>query len=200
MIGKKFGKLLVLTKFGKYKYKCLCDCGNISIVTKYNLISGNTKSCGCLGKDNASAHGKSKTRIYSIYINIKTRCYNKNATRYKDWGGRGITPCNEWKDDFQEFYNWAINNGYKEGLTIDSVDNNKGYSPDNCRWVTTKQQARNRRSNINYTINGKTHCLKEWCEILQLNYGTVRGRLKLGWKIEKALCLECKEDENAESK
>lgn len=131
LIGQKFGKLLVLDEYDNYKCKCICDCGNISIVSKYNLISGNTKSCGCLGK----------------------------------------------------------NNGYSDNLTVDRIDNNKGYEPSNCRWITNKQQSRNRRSNINYTINGETHCLKDWCNILNINYGTVRGRLKLGWSIERA--LEC---------
>ncbi len=200
LTGQRFGKLLVLNECDNYKCKCLCDCGNTSIINKYNLISGNTKSCGCLGKNNASTHGKSKTRLYSIYTNIKTRCYNKNATRYDNWGGRGITMCDEWKNDFMTFHNWSISHGYSDKLTIDRIDNNKGYSPDNCRWVTVKQQCENRRNNANYTINDDTHCLKYWCNILQLNYNTVRGRLKSGWSIKRALNITHEVIKNDEGK
>lgn len=98
--------------------------------------------------------------------------------------------CNEWEDDFEAFYNWAVNNGYEKGLTIDRIDVNGNYEPNNCRWTDMKQQARNRRSNINYTINGETHCLKEWCEICDIGYQTAYSRLHYGWTIEQALELK----------
>lgn len=132
-------------------------------------------------------HNKTNTKIYHCYNHIKQRCYNPKDKRYKDYGGRGITMCDEWLNDFMTFYDWSMNNGYYEGLTIDRIDNNKCYSPYNCRWVDMKTQSRNRRSNVNYTINGDTHCLKDWCKILNLNYSSVTTRLWRGWTIEKAL-------------
>lgn len=127
---------------------------------------------------------------------MKDRCYNTNCKRFKDWGGRGIAVCSEWRNDFMSFYNWSMANGYKEGLTLDRIDNNGNYEPYNCRWITTKQQARNRRSNINYTINGVTRCILEWCEILGLNPKTVYQRIHYyNWTIERALEIDKKEIE-----
>lgn len=135
-------------------------------------------------------HGKRKTKLYNVWNTMRDRCYNKNNKRYKDWGGRGIAVCDEWRNDFMNFYNWAYENGYNENLTIDRIDNNKGYEPSNCRWVTRKQQARNRRSNINFTYNGETHCIVEWCELLGLKPKTVYQRIHYyNWSIEKALEL-----------
>lgn len=135
-------------------------------------------------------HRKSNTKLYKVYHHIKDRCYNKNDKRYKDYGERGIYMCSEWLDDFMNFYNWSMNNGYNDNLTIDRIDNNKGYSPNNCRWVDRKTQQQNRRNCIYYTINGETHCLKEWCEILNLNYSTVQVRVYRGWDVKKALEVE----------
>lgn len=136
-------------------------------------------------------HGKRNTNIYGVWQTMKTRCYNEHSEKYKNYGGRGITVCDEWRNDFQAFYNWAINNGYDDNLTIDRIDVNEDYSPSNCRWITNKEQQRNRRNNRNITINGETHCLSEWCEILGLNYNTVRSRLNIyKWSIERALELK----------
>lgn len=141
-------------------------------------------------------HGKRKTKLYGIWNSMKDRCYNTNCKRFKDWGGRGIAVCSEWRNDFMSFYNWSMANGYKEGLTLDRIDNNGNYEPYNCRWITTKQQARNRRSNINYTINGVTRCILEWCEILGLNPKTVYQRIHYyNWTIERALEIDKKEIE-----
>lgn len=136
-------------------------------------------------------HGKCNTRLYRRWKHMKDRCYNKNYKRYSDYGGRGIVVCDEWRNDFQAFYDWAINNGYKENLSIDRIDNNKGYSPDNCQWVDVATQNRNTRRTINFTYQGETHCLKDWCEILNLKYTTVKQRVtQYHWPIEKALGLE----------
>lgn len=191
MIGKKFGKLTVLKKLeerkrGKIAYECMCDCGNVAVVIGSDLKSGHIKSCGCLHGNN---HKLSRTRIYSIYRHMKDRCYNKNNKRYKSYGGRGIVICDEWLNNNTLFFDWAMNNGYKDNLTIDRIDVNGNYSPDNCRWITNDEQQRNRRDTRNYTINGVTHCLKDWCEIYNLKYNTVRYRLNRGWNIEKALEL-----------
>lgn len=100
---------------------------------------------------------------------MKDRCYNKKCKDYQMWGGRGITICDEWLRDVKSFYDWAMTHGYKDNLTIDRIDNNKGYSPDNCRWVDRKTQARNTRRNRVITINGETKCLVEWCEVFNIN-------------------------------
>lgn len=122
---------------------------------------------------------------------MKNRCYYNKYPRYGDYGGRGIKVCDEWRDDFMNFYNWSMNNNYNDNLTIDRIDVDGDYEPLNCRWVTSKENGRNKRNNKNYTINGETHCLSEWCEILGLNYRTVQGRLRLNWSIEKALEMRC---------
>lgn len=197
LTGQKFGRLTVINllseraKNGMKIYKCLCDCGNYVNVRYGNLTSGNTKSCGCFNSDCSSkrnsTHQKTHTRLYKIYYNMKTRCYNKNATRYDDWGGRGINVCNEWLNDFMEFYEWATNNGYKDGLMIDRIDNNKGYRPDNCRWITNKEQSNNRRNNILLTYNHVTKTAKEWANDLGINYYTIIGRYHRNWSDKECL-------------
>lgn len=190
----KIGSLTILHKLHNYHKKgvhwlCVCECGNLTEVSSDNLLRGYTKSCSCLRLETVKKHGKKGTKLYHCWQNMKDRCYNEHNKHYKDYGRRGIKVCNEWRNDFMNFYNWAVNNGYDDTLTIDRIDNNKGYSHDNCRWATLKQQARNQRSNKNITINGKTHCLSEWCEIYNINYRKVQSRLKYGWTIEKALEL-----------
>ena len=115
-------------------------------------------------------------RIHETWSGMKSRCMNPNDTRYSDYGGRGITVCDEWKNDFFAFYKWAMANGYSDDLTIDRIDNEKGYSPDNCRWASAQDQARNRRSNINITIGNATKTLAEWCEIFEMPYSRVYAR------------------------
>ena len=197
LTGQKFGRLTVINllseraKNGMKIYKCLCNCGNYINVRYGNLTSGNTKSCGCFNSDCSSkrnsTHHKTHTRLYKIYHNMKTRCYNKNATRYSDWGGRGVVICDEWLNDFMSFYNRAIVNGYNDTLTIDRIDNNKGYSPSNYRWVTNQEQSNNRRSNINITYNGKIKTMEQWSEELGINYNTIRMRHFRGWSDKEIL-------------
>lgn len=195
---RKFGKLTVLydlhNNHTTHRYwLCVCDCGNLTEVMGSNLRKGHVKSCGCLVAETNKKHGKRDTKLYLVWKGIKNRCYNSNTKRYRDYGGRGIAVCSEWKDDFQAFYDWSMSNGYKEGLSIDRIDNDKGYSPDNCRFVNYKIQGRNKRNNKNYTINGETHCLSEWCEILGLNYKRTWKRINtFHWSIEKAFELEDK--------
>ncbi len=118
---------------------------------------------------------------------MKTRCYNKNFLRYVDYGRRGISICDEWKNNFKAFYDWAISNGYSNELTIDRIDNDGNYEPNNCRWATVSEQNRNSRHNNCLTYNGETHCLKEWSEITGLNYGCLKNRMKYGWNVEDIL-------------
>lgn len=197
LTSKKVGRLKVLYRLHNYRKKgvywlCVCDCGNLKIVSSNNLRNGHTKSCGCLQKEPTNIiHGKSDTRLYKIYGCMKDRCNNKLHPAYFDYGERGIKICDEWLHDFQAFYDWSMSNEYDETLTIDRIDNNKGYSPDNCRWVDMKTQVRNRRNTKYITYKGETKTIKEWCEILGLNYKTVFARLHYyRWTIEKSLGLE----------
>lgn len=208
MIGKKFGKLKVISlhhtkqKYSKnkgvkvkdgfaYYYECECECGNVCVVEKYKLKSGHTKSCGCLKKEKISnlnyKHGMEKSRLYHIWQGVKRRCLNSNEIGYKDYGAKGITICDEWKNNSSIFIEWALNNGYNDSLTIDRIDNTKGYNPENCRWSTPAQQARNTKTNHLITYNNKTYCIAEWAEILGFSYNTLYNRInKYKWTIEKA--------------
>lgn len=131
--------------------------------------------------------GRKRTRLYSIYYHMLSRCYNSNTDYYYRYGARGITVCEEWRKSFDAFYEWAINNGYDDTLTIDRKDVNGNYEPSNCRWATAKEQANNRSTNHNVTLNDETKTLTEWCLVYSINYRTVRDRLKRGWNYEKAL-------------
>lgn len=189
LTGKKFGRLTVIglhpTETRKTYWACQCECGNVKVVRSDSLQSGAIRSCGCLKKQQDRAnltanhsHKMSGTRIYWIWQGLKGRCYNPHDARYERYGGRGITVCDEWKNSFESFYDWAIANGYSESLTIDRRDNDKGYSPDNCRWATNKEQSNNRSTNIRITIGNATKSLTEWCEIFELDFGTVVERYR----------------------
>lgn len=191
IIGCKFGKLKVLgksnkrTKSREIKYKCVCDCGNVTYVTAGNLRHGNVKSCGCAKRKRV--HGKTHTRLYNIYRGMKARCYNKNYQAYKNYGGRCIRICDEWLNDFMNFYNWAYENGYDDNLTIDRIDVNGNYEPNNCKWATRKQQNLNTRQNVYLTYNGKTQTMKEWAEELNIHYKVIQRRHKKGWSDKECL-------------
>lgn len=149
------------------------------------------KSCGCFFDEKKKfgnpKHEKSNTRIYRIWSEMKTRCYLKTCNIYKNYGGRGITICKEWLDDFMNFYNWAMSNGYTDELTIDRIDVNGNYEPSNCRWATNEIQQNNKRNNRIIVLNGVSHTLSEWSKITGINGGTISKRIKSGWTIERAL-------------
>lgn len=204
ILCKKFGRLTIISyshcvdKYSKkghsfiHYYTCLCDCGKYCVVERNSVREGHTLSCGCLNKDfckkQFSKHRLTKDPLYKIYYRIIRRCYDKKDVSYKNYGQRGIVVCSLWKEDFYNFYNWAINNGYKKGLSIDRIDNNYGYSPDNCRWATAKEQSNNKRNNIIVEWKGEQHTLKQWAEILNVNYKKLWERTqKRGWSFEKAI-------------
>lgn len=201
--GQKFNMLTAVEYVGRRGkgnhpyWLCRCECGNEKVVSLPNLKSGSVKSCGCLPRRMNSermkirnrTHGLSDTRLYRIYSEMLTRCNNENHVFYYRYGGRGIKVCEEWSE-FKQFYDWAISSGYSDNMTIDRVDNNKGYSPDNCRWITQKSQTRNRSTNHTVTVNGETHCLSEWAEINDISYNTILSRLRYGWDEERAVTVQ----------
>ena len=199
--GEKFNNLLVIerdynVKTGKAYWKCLCDCGNKTIVSGSNLRNGSVKSCGCLiYRSKNKTHGMSKSSLYKIWNGMKFRCTNKNSGSYKNYGQRGISVCEEWFNNPQLFIEWALKNGYKEGLTIDRIDNEKDYCPENCRWISKGEQAKNRRMNYCIEYKGEAKTLWELCEELNLNYNLVHNRIKkLGWSLEKAISTPVNEN------
>lgn len=159
---------------------CKCVCGEIKEIDAYNVLSGKSTSCGCVRdletKKRMTKHGQKRTRLYNIWCGMKERCNNPNSQAYKDYGSRDITICDEWNNDFMNFYQWSIENGYEENLSIDRIDVNGNYEPSNCRWATTDEQCNNRRNNIKITYNGKTQTLFQWCEEYGLEYRMILAR------------------------
>ena len=140
--------------------------------------------------ENFYKHGLSATKLHRVWWGMIERCYKRYHKSYSEYGGRGIKICDEWRDDFKTFYDWAMSNGYAEKLTIDRIDNDKGYSPDNCRWVTQSCNARNRRTSRLIEYDGVVHTLVEWSEITGLNPDTITERLKMGWTVQEALTIK----------
>lgn len=205
--GDRFGRLTVVQldhtrKYidpkGKNRtieyYLCICDCGRPHISQKNELRNGGCKSCGCwqqecrLNKDiKNKKHGMSDTKIFKRWHHIKERCNNPHNKAYKYYGGRGIKMCDEWNTNFINFYDWSINNGYQDNLTIDRIDVNGDYCPENCRWTTIKEQNTNKTNNIWVEINGKKDLITNWCKIYNINRSAVYKRIKRGWNIQQAI-------------
>lgn len=166
---------------------CLCECGNITIAERSNILSGRVRSCGCYKKEylktTHSTHGRAHCRLYNVWASMKRRCYTPNECSYKNYGGRGIKICDEWKDDYSAFEKWAYANGYDENAkirecTIDRIDYNGNYEPSNCRWATWDEQQANRRDIVIIHYNGKDYTMQELSKILGVNYGTLYHRIK----------------------
>lgn len=199
LTGKKFGRLTVLKQEGKYKngaklWLCICECGKEKHIAGTHLTNKKIRSCGCLlqettikrNKVEKRKHGKRNTRIYHTWRSMKDRCLNKNNDAYPRYGGRGIKICEEWLE-FIPFYEWAMANGYRDDLTLDRKDNDGDYEPSNCRWVTMKLQANNRRSNKKITYNNETKTIAEWADYLDLPYSRIEHRYSIGMPVEKIL-------------
>ena len=198
LTGQKFGRLTVVKQNGhkgkKVAWLCRCDCGNYTTVTGSELKTGGTKSCGCINKERMKGnkirltHGGTKTRLYGIWRSMKQRTENPKTINYELYGGRGITVCDEWRDSFEAFRDWAQESGYKDDLTIDRIDHDGPYSPENCRWVDWETQENNRCNNRLITYNGKTQSVSQWAREIGMKPKTLHRRINdKGWSVEKAL-------------
>lgn len=204
LTGMRFGRLIVIRRVenkvsptkSRPQWLCKCDCGNEVVVTGDNLRIGQTKSCGCYQKDRMrqtiTTHGETNTRLYAVWTSMKGRCNNPHNPYYHRYGERGIKLCDEWNSDFSAFKDWAYKNSYKEDAkrgecTIDRIDNNKGYSPENCRWVNQKTQMNNVSYNHYETYNNETHTIAEWADILQIPYEKLECRISRGMAFERAI-------------
>ena len=200
LTGKKFGRLTVVERAPDHiqsngrrriMWRCICDCGAETIVHGDNLKAGKVQSCKCMAiermHEQFATHHQSDTKLYNVWCSIKRRCYNPNSAYYEDYGGRGISMCDNWRNSFEEFALWANQSGYNDGLSIDRIDYNGDYGPSNCRWVTAKEQANNRRSNILISFNGETHNIKQWSEITSIPYSKLHQRYRAGWGAERML-------------
>lgn len=197
--GQKFGKLTVLERViikGKpTRWLCQCDCGNGIVATSGNLRNGHTQSCGCLRVIKNSKHGYYKTKLFQVWQSMLQRCFNPKDKGYKNYGNRGITVCDEWRNSFQSFHDWAYKNGYKEEilpnginkLTIDRIDCNGNYEPSNCRWITNKEQMNNIRLNRFITINDVSKTISQWADYMGVKRYIIASRLQKGWKPEELL-------------
>lgn len=201
--NQKFGMLTIIRevepktdkKGGKIRYvECVCECGKICKVRLHALRQARVRSCGCLRAEATKKYTKhglaNRHPLYGIWKGMKERCVNPNSFAYKDYGGRGIAVCDQWLHNFSNFHEWCISNRWREGLSIDRIDNDKGYSPDNCRFVDIFTQARNKRNNRQITYKGKIwHSVAQFCSDMNIPYRRFYQRIKRGMSVEKAVGL-----------
>lgn len=195
LVGTKCGLLTVLSAEptrrlnGRVEkmWLCLCECGNKKIVQRNNLRSGHTKSCGCLTHHPWHVtHGLTHHPLYHVWASMKDRCLSPDNQNYKNYGGRGIPVCAEWAESLQKFVD-DMEPTYQPGLTLDRIDNSRGYCKDNCKWSTRREQQNNTRTNHNIAWKGEVHTIAEWARIKNMKQRTLHTRLKLGWSIDRAL-------------
>lgn len=178
--GKTFGKLTALKPIGydKQRYmlwECKCSCGNTKIIRSSHLIHGRIKSCGCISK---KANGFARNRIYRIWKGILARCFNEKDPNYRRYGGKGRTVCNEWKKDFMSFYKWSVNNGYRDNLSIDRINNKGNYEPSNCRWATAREQSNNTSQNVFISFRGQKLTKAQWARKIGIKIYSFNYRIK----------------------
>lgn len=197
LAGKKFGEITVIRrvendKYGKTRWLCRCSCGK-----EWEVASGNVKhikSCRkCAYENPKQKHGDSNTRLYRIYQGMLNRCKNKTNYSYLHYGYRGISVCKEWDNDYLFFKQWAIQNGYDDTKSIERIDVNGDYEPNNCKWIDRKEQVHNRTNSRRYEINGKIQDAAQWARESGVNYYTLLSRLDRGIEIKNALEWESKE-------
>lgn len=199
LTNQKFGRLTVTSCAGydnkghSYKWNCICECGKSVVVLGSSLKAKRTVSCGCYSSEQKSIRSKThgvgnENRLYRIWSGMKTRCYSQADHNYKRYGARGITMDENWRNDFVAFREWALQNGYKDDLSIDRIDNDGPYSPQNCRWSSKKDQNNNRRTNTYITYKGETRTVSEWAEITGIKKATLAQRKRNGWTDEE--CIE----------
>ena len=196
LTNQRFNKLVVVErscengKTNRTHWLCVCDCGETTTVRSSHLINGNTKSCGCHQRNAVSerskTHGMTNSPEYNSWRAMIKRCYDKNNVAYSRYGGSNITVCDEWKDNFETFYR-DMGPRPSADHSIDRRENDKGYSKDNCRWSTPKEQANNRKNNFFFEHNKEIKTLPEWCFVLELNYHLVRRRIRDGWTFDEAI-------------
>lgn len=196
LTGKQYHRLTVIKAAARKGYWiCECKCGSRKEIYGGNLRSGRTKSCGCLNREKVIGRntkhgftsGEERDPLYAVWANMRRRCNDDHNKWYQRYGGRGIKVCKEWADDFDVFHSWAMDNGYKTGLTIDRIDNDGDYSPQNCRWASAKEQARNRSTNHKITAFGKTMLLSDWSIETGIKITTILERIRRGWSPEQAV-------------
>lgn len=196
LTGQRFGKWIVIKYAGHSKWLCRCDCGTEQEVQTGGLRFGSTRMCGKCAVEvfrkecRATTHGESDTKLYGVYYGMHHRCENKKAKYYKRYGGRGITVCEEWSGEngYIHFRDWANKNGYEEGKEIDRINNDGGYAPNNCRWVTRIENTNNTSANRFIEIDGETKSIAEWARYFNVPYSLFRGRYVLGnWTLEATL-------------
>ena len=194
LTGRKFGKLTVISEakdlHGHLVWNCVCECGknNKKPIFGYALKHGIRTHCGCEGRSRFSnrTHGKSETKLYKVWSSMKHRCLNPNDQYFFNYGGRGISVCKEWLS-FEPFNEWAMGNGYAKGLTIERIDNDGNYFPENCTWIPKTEQSSNTRKCVMLTYGGKTMNLTRWAKELGVPFPLLQGRKKRGWSDEKTI-------------
>jgi hypothetical protein len=197
LTGKKFGLLHVIERVendGKHpQWFCRCECGNEKVIRGYNLTYNGMTSCGCQTRPSHFIHGFShKERLYTIWKGMQQRCTDPNWKGAKYYIEKGVSVCDEWRD-YPVFREWALSSGYTEGLSIDRINNDGNYCPENCRWTTPKTQANNQSRNRWLTFNGETKTMSEWADIVGIPYHTIKRRIYSGWPIERTLTTPVKE-------
>lgn len=187
LTGQKYGRLTVIEMIPKTTrktfWKCVCECGNEKIVRSDQVQCGNIQSCGCFVPQRD--HGKSKTRQYNIWMHMKHRCYDTNDISFNNYGGRGISVCDEWCNDFKIFYDWAMSNGYSDDKSLDRIDNEKNYEPSNCRWATKREQDKNKRTTAFTVYFGKRISILELSEITGIKHSILTKRHHRGETNER---------------
>ena len=199
-IGDRFDRLVVLRLSRrtprKYFVWCQCDCGNIKEFCTSDLVSGRVHSCGCFAKEILIKRGENKIKerkLHEVFLSIKKRCNNPRSNAYKNYGGRGIKVCDEWGDrkfGYRRFEKWALENGYKQGLSIDRIDVNGNYCPENCRWVDWKTQCNNKRVNRYFFVNGEKLTIAQIADKFGIDYALIKCRVRRGWSIDDALRVQ----------